>query len=138
MRRNFPDKTTESLNADQAKLRKNNRKYFPIMFQNVIIDSVFLFVAVYGRLDYMEKLNKNISFYSIIIEACEEGGYFAYCPTLQGCHAEGETYGEVIDNIREVIEAHLKLRKKHKELVSFVKIKNMSNMNIQIPIPVRN
>ncbi|KKR44994.1 MAG: hypothetical protein UT80_C0049G0004 [Parcubacteria group bacterium GW2011_GWC1_40_13] len=33
---------------------------------------VFLFVEVYGRLDYMEKLNKNISFYSIIIEACEE------------------------------------------------------------------
>jgi len=30
------------------------------------------------------------------------------------------------------------LRKKHKELVSFVKIKNMSDMNIQIPVPVRN
>lgn len=99
---------------------------------------VFLFVVVYGRLNYMEKLNKNISFYSIIIETCEEGGYFAYCPTLQGCHAEGETYGEVIDNTREVIEAHLELRKKHKELVSFVKIKNMSDMNIQIPVPVRN
>jgi len=53
-------------------------------------------------------------------------------------HAEGETYGEVIDNTREVIEAHLELRKKHKELVSFVKIKNMSDMNIQIPVPVRN
>ena len=86
----------------------------------------------------MEKLNKNISFYSIVIEACEEGGYFAYCPVLQGCHAEGETYGVAIDNVREVIEAHLELRKKHKEPVSSIKVKNRFDMNIQIPVPVWN
>lgn len=66
----------------------------------------------------MEKLNKNASFYSIVIEPCEGGGYFASCPVLQGCHAEGETYGEAIDNIHDVIKVHLLLRKKHKELVS--------------------
>ena len=86
----------------------------------------------------MEKLNTNTSFYSIIIEACEEGGYFAYCPILQGCHAEGDTYGEAIDNIRDVIKTHLILRRKHKELTSFIKVKNRSDINIQIPVPVEN
>ncbi|MEK7134455.1 MAG: type II toxin-antitoxin system HicB family antitoxin [Patescibacteria group bacterium] len=86
----------------------------------------------------MEKLNTSTSFYSIVIEACEEGGYFAYCPILQGCHAEGKTYGEVIDHIRDVIKVHLALRKKHKELISFIKVKNRSDINIQIPVPVGN
>lgn len=86
----------------------------------------------------MEKLNANISFYSIVIEACEEDGYFAYCPILQGCHAEGKTYGEVIDNIRDVIKAHLELRRKYKELTSFIKVKSRSDINIQIPVPVGN
>ena len=86
----------------------------------------------------MKSANKNISFYSIIIEACDEGGYFAYCPILQGCHAEGETYGEAIDNVRAVIETHLELRKKNKELVSSIHVKNSSDMNIQIPVPVWN
>jgi len=54
-----------------------------------------------------------ISLYPIHIEPCEEGGYFAHCPTLQGCHAEGETLGEVIDNIHDVIKVHVELRKKH-------------------------
>ncbi|MBI3459255.1 type II toxin-antitoxin system HicB family antitoxin [Candidatus Azambacteria bacterium] len=86
----------------------------------------------------MEKLDANVSFYSIVIESCEEGGYFAHCPVLQGCHAEGETYGEVIDNIRDVIKSHCELRRKHKELASFVKIKSLSDLNITIPVPVSN
>ena len=86
----------------------------------------------------MEKLDENISLYSIVIETCEEGGYFASCPVLQGCHAEGETYGEVIDNIRDVIKAHCELREKHKELTSFIKIKSLVDLNIVIPVPIWN
>jgi len=67
-------------------------------------------------------------------------GRWAFCllSRITGCHAEGETYGEAIDNVREVIEAHLELRKKHKEIVSSIKIKNRSDFNIQIPVPVWN
>jgi predicted RNase H-like HicB family nuclease len=86
----------------------------------------------------MEKLTGQFYFYSIIIEACEEGGYFAYCPLLQGCHAEGETYGKTIDNIRDVIKAHVELRKKHREIIPFIKVKKPSDINIQIPVPVGN
>ena len=57
----------------------------------------------------MHKNTQNFSFYSVIVEPCEEGGYFAHCPLLQGCHAEGETYREAIDNIYDVIQAHMEL-----------------------------
>ncbi|WP_333654146.1 type II toxin-antitoxin system HicB family antitoxin [Dissulfurispira sp.] len=41
--------------------------------------------------------------FTIIIESCEEGGYFAFCPALPGCHAQGETYEETIKEIHSII-----------------------------------
>ena len=35
------------------------------------------------------------------IEELEEGGYLAICPILPGCHAEGDTIAEAIENIQE-------------------------------------
>ena len=34
--------------------------------------------------------------YTIILEPCEEGGYFAMCPAFPGCQVQGETYEEAI------------------------------------------
>ncbi len=44
--------------------------------------------------------------FSVVIEKDEEG-YTAFCPDLQGCYAQGETYEEVLDNIRDVIRLHI-------------------------------
>jgi len=41
----------------------------------------------------------------IVIEKDEEG-YFEYCPALQGCYTQGETYEEVIENIKDGIRLH--------------------------------
>jgi len=41
----------------------------------------------------------------IIIEACEEGGFFGECPALQGCHVEGETFEETVAELHAVINA---------------------------------
>jgi len=41
--------------------------------------------------------------YPIIVECMEEGGYYAECPILQGCHAEGETYTEAVENLEDAI-----------------------------------
>lgn len=43
----------------------------------------------------------------IVIEK-DEGGYYAYCPELEGCHSQGDSLEEVITNIREAIELYLK------------------------------
>lgn len=86
----------------------------------------------------MEKLTKQIYFYPVVIEPLEEGGYFAECPILQGCHAEGASYGETIDNIRDVIKVHLELRKKHKDIIPFIRVKKQSDVGIQIPVPIGN
>jgi predicted RNase H-like HicB family nuclease len=45
----------------------------------------------------------------VLIEMYEEG-YFASCPVLQGCYTQGETYEEVLQNIRDAIHLHLEDR----------------------------
>lgn len=78
-----------------------------------------------------------ILLYPVVIEPCKEGGYFADCPILQGCHAEGETYAEVIENIEDVIKAHIEIRKEHKEFIPSVIIKDRKNINVNLPILIK-
>lgn len=43
---------------------------------------------------------------SIVIEK-DEFGYYAYSPELEGCQSQGDSFEEVIANIREAIELYL-------------------------------
>lgn len=45
--------------------------------------------------------------YPVILECLEEGGYYAECPVLQGCHVEGETYAEAMENLEDAIRVIL-------------------------------
>jgi len=42
----------------------------------------------------------------IVIEK-DEDGYFVFCPVLQGCYTQGDTYEEAIENIEDAIRLHL-------------------------------
>jgi len=44
------------------------------------------------------------------IEALEEGGFLAICPVLQGCHAEGRSIAEALENLEDVARQLLELR----------------------------
>jgi predicted RNase H-like HicB family nuclease len=41
--------------------------------------------------------------YPIIVERMEEGGFYAECPVFQGCHVEGDTYAEALENLEDAI-----------------------------------
>ncbi len=45
------------------------------------------------------------------VEPLEEGGYLATCPDLQGCHAEGDTIAEALENVEDVARILLELRR---------------------------
>ena len=85
----------------------------------------------------MRKKTEKILLYPVNIEPCEEGGYFASCLSLQGCHAEGDTYAQVIENIEDVIKKHIEVRKKHKEFIPSVTVNNKKGVNVSLPILVR-
>ncbi len=43
---------------------------------------------------------------SVVIEK-DKAGYYAFCPELQGCYTQGDTYEEVLDNIKDAIQLHV-------------------------------
>ncbi len=47
--------------------------------------------------------------FSVVIEK-DRDGYFAFCPELQGCYTQGDTYEETIKNIRDAIRLHIEDR----------------------------
>jgi len=67
----------------------------------------------YRRIEIMRK--KTIYQYTIFIEPCEEGGYFATCPSLPGCHVQGERLEGTLNEMKAVIDAYLEDLKAHHE-----------------------
>lgn len=47
--------------------------------------------------------------FSVVVERDSEG-YFAFCPELQGCYTQGDTYEEVLENIKDAIRLHIEDR----------------------------
>ena len=43
---------------------------------------------------------------SIIIEK-DENGYYAYSPELEGCQSQGDTFEEVMENMKEATKLYL-------------------------------
>ena len=61
--------------------------------------------------------------YRIVIEKGEDFGYIAHCPAIPGCHSQGNTIEEAIENIKDAIRGCLSaldedLISKQKELAS--------------------
>lgn len=42
----------------------------------------------------------------VVIEK-DKDGYFAYCPLIQGCYTQGDTYEEALENIKDALRLHL-------------------------------
>lgn len=52
-------------------------------------------------------MSKTTYSYTVIIEREEDGGYHAFCPVLKGCHSQGDTFEETLENITEAIELYV-------------------------------
>ncbi len=51
----------------------------------------------------------NLYRFSVVIEK-DRDGYFAFCPELQGCYTQGDSYEEVMENIKDAIRLHVEDR----------------------------
>jgi predicted RNase H-like HicB family nuclease len=46
--------------------------------------------------------------FSVVIEK-DIDGYFAFCPELQGCYTQGDSYEKVLENIKDAIKLHIEV-----------------------------
>ena len=53
----------------------------------------------------------------VVLELDEDGKYVAWCPAVQACYTQGDTFEEAIENIQEVVTMCLKeLREENKKV----------------------
>jgi predicted RNase H-like HicB family nuclease len=43
------------------------------------------------------------------VETLEDGRFLAVCPALQGCHAEGDTIAQALENVEDVARIIIEL-----------------------------
>jgi predicted RNase H-like HicB family nuclease len=55
----------------------------------------------------MDNNNKQIHNYTVLLEKESDGGYHVFCPVLKGCHSQGDSFEEAIENITEAIELYI-------------------------------
>ena len=45
--------------------------------------------------------------YRVVVEKGEDFGYVVHCPAIPGCHSQGNTIEEAIENIKDAIKGCL-------------------------------
>jgi predicted RNase H-like HicB family nuclease len=69
--------------------------------------------------------------FSAIIEK-DMDGYFALCPELQGCYTQGQTYEEVLENIRDAIRLHIEDRIENGEEIPQAESVSLTMMEVAV------
>ncbi len=77
-------------------------------------------------------LNKKTRQFPVFIEQGKDKWYVAFCPSLQGCYAQGKTLEDALKNIKEVIQLHIEDRIATKELVPERKLVSLSALELTI------
>lgn len=73
---------------------------------------------------------KNYRF-TVIVER-DEDGYFVYCPELQGCYTQGDTFEEVMANIRDAIKLHVEDRLASNEPITTSEVISFSSLEVAV------
>jgi len=66
--------------------------------------------------------------YRVVIEKGEDFGYVIHCPAIPGCHSQGNSVEEAIENIKDAIKGCLSVL--DKELIS--KGKEMASIEVAV------
>lgn len=74
---------------------------------------------------------KHKHLFTIIVEK-DTDGYYAYCPQLQGCYAQGKNYEEALVNIKDAIRLHLEDRKEQKESWKELESINVTSLELSL------
>ena len=69
--------------------------------------------------------------FAVVIEK-DEDGYFAFCPELDGCFTQGNTYGKVVYNIKDAIKLHIEDRLADNEPVPQVDEISLTSMEVVV------
>jgi len=69
--------------------------------------------------------------FSVIIEK-DRDGYFTFCPELQGCYTQGDTYEEALESITDAIRLHAEDRLKSGEKIPQPESVSLTSLEVAV------
>ncbi|HIC89297.1 MAG TPA: type II toxin-antitoxin system HicB family antitoxin [Anaerolineae bacterium] len=66
----------------------------------------------------------------VVIEK-DQDGYFAFCPTLQGCYTQGDSYEEALANIADAIRLHIEDRLASGDPIPTAEMISLATLEVQ-------
>jgi predicted RNase H-like HicB family nuclease len=69
--------------------------------------------------------------FEVVVEK-DADGYFAYCPSLQGCYTQGRTYEEAIENIKDAIHLNVEDRLAAGELLLTTESVSVTSLEVAV------
>jgi len=67
----------------------------------------------------------------VVIEK-DADGFFAFCPELQGCYAQGRSYEEALRNIRDAVRLHIEDRLEAGEEIPVVEAISLTSLEVAV------
>ena len=68
---------------------------------------------------------------SVVIEK-DADGYFAFCPELQGCYTQGDSYEEALENIRDAIHLHIEDMIEEGESIPHIEAISLTSLEVAV------
>ncbi len=69
--------------------------------------------------------------FSVVVER-DEDEYFAFCPELQGCYSQGETYDEALQNIKDAMHLHVEDRLENGEEIPQSESVSLTSLEVAV------
>jgi predicted RNase H-like HicB family nuclease len=67
----------------------------------------------------------------VVVEK-DADGYYAFCPSLQGCYTQGDTYEEVMKNLIDVIKLHIEERTEEGEEIEVPESVSLTSVKVEV------
>lgn len=67
----------------------------------------------------------------VVIEK-DQDGYFAFCPTLQGCYTQGNSYEEVLANMQDAIRLHIEDRQSSGKFILPTEVVSLTTLEVRV------
>jgi len=68
---------------------------------------------------------------SVILEK-DADGYFVFCPELQGCYSQGDSYEEALENIKDAIRLHIEDRLENEEDIPIYDSISLTSLEVAV------
>jgi predicted RNase H-like HicB family nuclease len=69
--------------------------------------------------------------FSVVVER-DKDGYFAFCPELQGCYTQGDSYEDALENIKDAIRLHVADRLSKSEEIPQIESISLTSLEVAV------